>query len=135
MATGNKKKYYSISEVCKITGLEPHILRYWESEFGQLRPKKNRAGNRAYRSKDIELIGTIKNLLYEEKFTIQGARKRLASSSGSNNGHNTHKESSGGTGVAAEMPGSPSDHGKNGNAVSRKELVSQLREVLQMLRS
>jgi DNA-binding transcriptional MerR regulator len=74
----NKKTYYSISEVCAKTGLEPHVLRYWESEFAQLRPKKNRAGNRAYREKDIEIIRYIKFLLYEEQYTIPGAKKKLS---------------------------------------------------------
>ncbi|MFW5785170.1 MAG: MerR family transcriptional regulator [Chitinispirillaceae bacterium] len=72
-----KKMYYSISEVCRFTGLEPHVLRYWENEFSQLRPKKNRAGNRAYREKDIDLVCSIKRLLYDEKFTILGAKKKL----------------------------------------------------------
>jgi DNA-binding transcriptional MerR regulator len=76
----NKKTYYSISEVCTKTGLEPHVLRYWESEFAQLRPKKNRAGNRAYRDKDIEVIRYIKYLLYEEQYTIPGAKKKLSES-------------------------------------------------------
>jgi DNA-binding transcriptional MerR regulator len=75
-----KKLYYSISEVCALTELEQHVLRYWESEFPQLRPKKNRAGNRAYRDKDIEVIKYIKHLLYEEKFTIPGAKKKIAES-------------------------------------------------------
>jgi DNA-binding transcriptional MerR regulator len=74
----NKKTYYSISEVCAKTGLEPHVLRYWESEFSQLRPKKNRAGNRAFRDKDIEIIRYIKFLLYEEQYTIPGAKKKLS---------------------------------------------------------
>jgi DNA-binding transcriptional MerR regulator len=78
MMNESTKVYYSISEVCEQTGLEPHVLRYWESEFPQLRPKKNRAGNRAYREKDIRVILDIKRLLYEEKFTIPGARKKLA---------------------------------------------------------
>lgn len=73
-----RKTYYSISEVCGFTSLEPHVLRYWESEFPQLRPKKNRAGNRAYREKDIQLIKNIKHLLYEEKFTIPGAKQKLS---------------------------------------------------------
>jgi DNA-binding transcriptional MerR regulator len=73
-----KKTYYSISEVCGLTGLEPHVLRYWETEFSQLRPKKNRAGNRAYREKDIEIVNYIKHLLYDEKYTIPGAKKRLS---------------------------------------------------------
>jgi DNA-binding transcriptional MerR regulator len=75
-----KKTYYSISEVCSQTGLEPHVLRYWETEFSQLRPKKNRAGNRAYREKDIDLIQYIKDLLYKQQFTIPGAKKKLAES-------------------------------------------------------
>ena len=72
------KLYYSISEVCTMTGLEQHVLRYWESEFPQLRPKKNRSGNRAYRSKEIKIIRYIKYLLYEEMFTIPGAKKKMA---------------------------------------------------------
>jgi DNA-binding transcriptional MerR regulator len=72
-----KKVYYSISEVCTKTGLEPHVLRYWETEFAQLRPKKNRAGNRAYRVKDIDVVRYIKHLLYQEQYTIPGAKKKL----------------------------------------------------------
>ncbi len=72
-----KKLYYSISEVSKITGLKPYVLRYWETEFKQLAPPKNRAGNRTYRQKDIELIQRLKQLLHVEKFTIEGARKKL----------------------------------------------------------
>ena len=72
------KLYYSISEVCAMTGLEQHVLRYWESEFPQLRPKKNRSGNRAYRAKEIKIIRYIRHLLYEEMFTIPGAKKKMA---------------------------------------------------------
>jgi DNA-binding transcriptional MerR regulator len=72
------KLYYSISEVCSMTGLEQHVLRYWETEFPQLRPKKNRSGNRAYRNKEIKIIRYIKYLLYEELFTIPGAKKKMA---------------------------------------------------------
>jgi len=74
----DRKTYYSISEVCGQIGVEPHVLRYWESEFPLLRPKKNRAGNRAYRDKDIDVVKRIKRLLYEEGFTIPGAKKKLA---------------------------------------------------------
>jgi DNA-binding transcriptional MerR regulator len=63
--------------VAELTNVKPHVLRYWETEFKALRPKKNRAGNRTYRSSDIDLIRTIKKLLYEEGFTIAGAKKRL----------------------------------------------------------
>ena len=72
-----KKAYYSIGEVCDLTGLKPHVLRYWETQFDVLSPTKNRAGNRVFRPKEIELILLVKHLLYEEKYTIEGARKRL----------------------------------------------------------
>ncbi|NNK64468.1 MAG: MerR family transcriptional regulator, partial [Gemmatimonadetes bacterium] len=72
-----KKAYYSIGEACDITGLKPHVLRYWESQFKVLSPTKNRAGNRVFRPKDIELVILVKKLLYEEKYTIEGARQRL----------------------------------------------------------
>ena len=75
--TGAGKMYYSISEVADMTGVKAHVLRYWETEFPSLRPKKNRAGNRNYRPKDIKAILVIRNLLYKEKFTISGARKKL----------------------------------------------------------
>ena len=70
-----KKLYYSISEVSKITNIEQYVLRYWETEFEQLKPQKNRAGNRIYTNKDIQLILHIKNLLRERKYTIEGAKK------------------------------------------------------------
>lgn len=72
-----KKLYYSISEVSKLTGLEQYILRYWETEFEQLKPAKNNAGNRIYTNKDIKLILQIKQLLREEKYTIEGAKRIL----------------------------------------------------------
>jgi len=72
-----KKLYYSISEVSKIASVKPYVLRYWESEFRQLKPSKNRAGNRIYRNTDIQLILAIKKLLYEEKYTIEGAKKKI----------------------------------------------------------
>ena len=72
-----KKVYYSIGEVCDLTGLKPHVLRYWETQFEVLNPTKNRAGNRVFRSKEIEVILLVKHLLYEEKYTIEGANKRL----------------------------------------------------------
>ncbi|MFA6456984.1 MAG: MerR family transcriptional regulator [Bacteroidota bacterium] len=74
---GIKKLYYSISEVSKITDLEQYVLRYWESEFEQLKPQKNRAGNRVYTNKDIKLILHIKKLLREERYTIEGAKQVL----------------------------------------------------------
>jgi len=72
-----KKLYYSISEVSEITGLKQYVLRYWETEFSQLKPGKNRAGNRIYRSDDVDTIMEIKSLLYDRKFTIKGAQQHL----------------------------------------------------------
>ena len=72
-----KKLYYSIGEVSKITDLKQYVLRYWETEFTQLNPNKNKAGNRIYRQKDIDLILKVKDLLYKRKFTIEGARHEL----------------------------------------------------------
>ena len=72
-----KKLYYSISEVSTITGLKQYVLRYWETEFTQLKPSKNRAGNRIYRSHDIDVIIGIKSLLYDRKYTIKGAKQHL----------------------------------------------------------
>ena len=72
-----KRAYYSIGEVCDLTGLKAHVLRYWETQFEILHPTKNRAGNRVFRPKEIELILLVKHLLYEQKFTIDGARQRL----------------------------------------------------------
>ena len=71
------KEYYSISEVCEITGLKSHVLRYWESQFKILSPTKNRAGNRAYRKNDIQVVQLIKHLLYTEMYTIEGAQRKL----------------------------------------------------------
>ena len=73
-----KKLYYSIGEVSKMVGLKSYVLRYWETEFKQLSPPKNRAGNRTYRQKDIDLILKIKELLHGKKFTIEGARSVIA---------------------------------------------------------
>ena len=72
-----KKLYYSIGEVSEITKLKQYVLRYWESEFSQLSPSKNSAGNRNYRKTDIDLINEIRDLLYDRRFTIKGAKQHL----------------------------------------------------------
>ena len=77
MTDERKRLYYSISEVSELIGLKAHILRFWESEFPILRPRKNRAGNRAYTERDIRIVRLIKQLLYDEKYTIDGAKTRL----------------------------------------------------------
>jgi DNA-binding transcriptional MerR regulator len=71
------KEYYSISEVCDLVDLKPHVLRYWETQFQVLNPSKNRSGNRVYQRKEIKLILLVKHLLYEEKYTVEGAKAKL----------------------------------------------------------
>ena len=71
------QEFFSIGEVCDLTGLKAHVLRYWESQFRFLNPAKNRSGNRVYQRKEIELILLVKHLLYTEKYTIDGARQKL----------------------------------------------------------
>lgn len=71
------QQFFSIGEVCALTDLKPHVLRYWESQFRFLSPAKNRSGNRVYKAREVELIMLVKHLLYTEKFTIEGARLRL----------------------------------------------------------
>ena len=76
-ATRPVQEFYSIGEVCTLTELKPHVLRYWESQFRFLNPAKNRSGNRVYKAREVELIMLVKHLLYTEKFTIEGARQRV----------------------------------------------------------
>jgi DNA-binding transcriptional MerR regulator len=71
------QEFYSIGEVCEMTTLKPHVLRYWESQFRFLNTAKNRSGNRVYSRKEVELILLVKHLLYTEKYTIDGARQRV----------------------------------------------------------
>jgi DNA-binding transcriptional MerR regulator len=74
-----EKLFFKIGEVCDITGVQAHVLRYWESEFPMLAPQKNRAGQRTYRKRDVEMVLRIKELLYEDQYTIAGAKKKLTS--------------------------------------------------------
>jgi DNA-binding transcriptional MerR regulator len=71
------QEFFSIGEVCELTGLKPHVLRYWESQFKFLNPAKNRSGNRVYQRKEVELVVLVKHLLYVEKYTIDGARQKV----------------------------------------------------------
>ena len=73
-----EKLFFKIGEVCELTGVQAHVLRYWESEFPMLAPQKNRAGQRTYRKRDVEMALRIKELLYEDQYTIAGAKKKLA---------------------------------------------------------
>lgn len=76
-ATEPIQEFFSIGEVCGMTDLKPHVLRYWESQFRFLNPAKNRSGNRVYQRREVEMIMLVKHLLYEEKYTIEGARQKI----------------------------------------------------------
>src|SRR5229473_1070148 len=76
-----EKLFFKIGEVCELAGVQAHVLRYWETEFPMLAPQKNRAGQRTYRRRDVEMALRIKQLLYDEQYTIAGARKKLANDS------------------------------------------------------
>ncbi|HEY4305917.1 MAG TPA: MerR family transcriptional regulator [Gemmatimonadaceae bacterium] len=71
------QEFFSIGEVCDLTSLKPHVLRYWESQFRFLSPAKNRSGNRVYQRREVDLIMLVKHLLYDEKYTIEGARQKV----------------------------------------------------------
>jgi DNA-binding transcriptional MerR regulator len=77
-ATIPQKLFFKIGEVCELAGVQAHVLRYWETEFPMLAPQKNRAGQRTYRRRDVEMALRIKELLYDEQYTIAGAKKKLA---------------------------------------------------------
>jgi DNA-binding transcriptional MerR regulator len=108
-----RKLYYSIGEVSEITGIPAHVLRYWETEFPQLRPKKGRTGNRTYQERDLEIISKIRSLLYEKRFTIAGAKAQI-----------------GGSPVPHEEQAEPTH--SNGHGVI-SEVREELRKVLELL--
>jgi DNA-binding transcriptional MerR regulator len=106
-----RKLYFTIGEVSEQVGVPSHVLRYWESEFPQLRPKKGRSGNRTYQAKDLEIIQKIRILLYEQRFTIAGAKAQLAQN---------------GTAAVAEQP-------TNGHLDMVDDLRRELQEILNLL--
>lgn len=107
------KLFYKIGEVSKIAGVEPYVLRYWESEFSFLRPRKSKSGQRIYVRKDLDLVLRIKQMLYQDRFTIEGVRKRLGE------------------------PGTPRAHQPPGKELSSEKAIehvkSRLREILARL--
>jgi DNA-binding transcriptional MerR regulator len=111
------KLFFKIGEVCEITDTQPYVLRYWESEFPALAPAKNSSGQRIYRRRDIETVLRIKQLLYDEGFTIAGAKKRLESEMQGR--------------VDSPQP-TPAGNGGNGgaNGVGRDDALKQVREGL-----
>jgi DNA-binding transcriptional MerR regulator len=126
---GIKKLYYSISEVSKITGLEQYVLRYWESEFEQLKPAKNRAGNRIYTNRDIKLILHIKKLLRDERYTIEGAKQVIAAyvpDSGTGEQLELIQEGDASSGAAAEPNAKPPDNRLRTDIIEIKKFLEEL---------
>ena len=120
------KAWWTLQEVCELTGLEAHVLRYWESEFGQLRPRKVRGGSRQYREREVQLIQRIQELLYQEHLTIQAARKKLAEET-------KRQENPGQLGLLLPDPDLPESDDEP-ETLDREEIVEGLREVLDLLR-
>jgi len=124
-----EKLFFRIGEVCDLIKVQPHVLRYWETEFPMLAPQKNRAGQRVYRRKDVEMVLRIRDLLYEEKFTIAGAKKKLLDEL---RGANTRarlaedeSESEGSTDLAASTASTSKDNSSS----------PQTRRVLRMIKA
>ncbi|HSB09741.1 MAG TPA: MerR family transcriptional regulator [Blastocatellia bacterium] len=130
-----EKLFFRIGEVCDLIKVQPHVLRYWETEFPMLAPQKNRAGQRVYRRKDVEMVLRIRDLLYEEKFTIAGAKKKLLDEI---RGGSTRAKT--GEAIAADHPESDSSQpAPSGKATvpppDQRAVPPQTRHVLRMLKS
>ena len=131
-----EKLFFKIGEVCELAGVQAHVLRYWESEFPMLAPQKNRAGQRVYRRRDVEMALRIKELLYEDQYTIAGAKKRLAyelrggklKSNGEGHDDANHDEG------ALRMSSAAATSRKNPeDREALKKVAAELREILALL--
>jgi DNA-binding transcriptional MerR regulator len=120
------KRYFTIGEVSELCGVKPHVLRYWEQEFTQLRPVKRRGNRRYYQHHEVLLIRRIRELLYEQGFTINGARNRL-DARGDVIGEGDDRQRS--NAAAAPAPSSPA----NGGAVDVEQLRTELHAVIELL--
>ncbi|HEY6230772.1 MAG TPA: MerR family transcriptional regulator [Pyrinomonadaceae bacterium] len=137
-----EKLFFKIGEVCELAGVQAHVLRYWESEFAMLAPQKNRAGQRVYRKRDVEIALRIKELLYEDQYTIAGAKKRLANDlraggklrimSSEESGEEAEANGSGAT-LAEEKSARPQEPRTAKDRQSLRKVAAELREILAML--
>jgi len=136
-----EKLFFKIGEVCELAGVQAHVLRYWESEFPMLAPQKNRAGQRVYRKRDVEIALRIKELLYEDQYTIAGAKKRLANDMRAGGKLRVVSSEDGAAGSEGDAVGkeagssTPPSNSKR-TAEDRKSLrrvATELREILAML--
>jgi DNA-binding transcriptional MerR regulator len=140
-----EKLFFKIGEVCELAGVQAHVLRYWESEFAMLAPQKNRAGQRVYRKRDVEIALRIKELLYEDQYTIAGAKKRLAndlraggklkivSSEDSAEDYDANGSSAGSGETAGSAINSTPGSMTAEDRKSLRKVAAELREILAML--
>lgn len=136
-----EKLFFKIGEVCELAGVQAHVLRYWESEFPMLAPQKNRAGQRVYRKRDVEIALRIKELLYEDQYTIAGAKKRLANDMRAGGKLRVVSSEDGvagseGDAVGEEARSTTAPSNSKRTAEDRKSLrrvATELREILAML--
>ena len=143
-ATIPQKLFFKIGEVCEIAGVQAHVLRYWETEFPMLAPQKNRAGQRTYRRRDVEMALRIKELLYDEQYTIAGAKKKLASETRAPGKENLQpvqqkqnvRSLQPPPSLAGKFTAPPADAGpalSENQRASLRRVASQLREILDLL--
>ena len=143
-----EKLFFKIGEVCELAGVQAHVLRYWESEFPMLAPQKNRAGQRVYRKRDVEMALRIKELLYEDQYTIAGAKKRLTNElrgggklkvvGAEEDGQASETTASEGSSSSTDFAPPPSYTRSVGPRTAEerqglKQLASELRELLSLL--
>ena len=139
-----EKLFFKIGEVCDIAGVQAHVLRYWESEFPTLAPQKNRAGQRTYRRRDVEMALRIKELLYDEQYTIAGAKKKLASEirggavrepsiTAKPPGRSLSPPPSLAGRIATPAPATPSAPPSNDQRAALRQIAKELREILDLL--
>ena len=142
-----EKLFFKIGEVCEIAGVQAHVLRYWETEFPMLQPQKNRAGQRTYRRRDVEMALRIKELLYDEQYTIAGAKKKLAGEQRGPSRDSGQLAPSRPAGRSLQPPPSlaarfsqvaspetaPISPGTENSRPALREIAKQLREVLDLL--
>lgn len=123
-AKAGAKAWWGLQELCDLTGLEAHVLRYWESEFPQLRPRRVRGGDRQYREREVQLVRRIRELLYDEHLTIQAARRKLSEDA-------RRSDNPGQLGML--LPEPEADAGQE-ETLDREAVLEGLREVLDLLR-
>src|SRR5438132_8287391 len=126
------KLFFKIGEVCEITDTQPYVLRYWESEFPALAPAKNSSGQRIYRRRDIETVLRIKQLLYDEGFTIAGAKKKLETEQ-TGRGATPSADAMEGDAAPAAPDAAPAPAANDHALQAMREVRTQLREILTLL--